>query len=150
MPPVEYRTSLSKDKNMVNQLQELVLFIRLAQAFKKKLRMPDRDRALVLAGTYATMLEMRAVAEFCRRLILQNNQGHMLRKWPTFEDAVREPDFGTLLKQVRRRFPTEKAETLLEELDYQCDVRPTDHDSDAEYIAAVLGVDREWLEEHFG
>ena len=135
---------------MVNQLQELVLFLRLAQAFKKRLKMSDRDRALVLAGTYAAMLQKHSVAEFCRKLILQNNHGHMLRKWPNFAHAIKEPDFGTFLKQVRRRFPTEKAETLLEELGYECDVRETDHDCEDDYVAAVMGIDREWLEEHFG
>ena len=135
---------------MVNKLNELVLFLRLAQAFKKRLQMPDRDRALVLAGTYAAMLQMNPVAEFCRRLILQNNHGHMLRRWPTFAQAIMEPDFGTFLKQVRRRFPTEKAEILLEELGYECDVRRTDHNTEEEFVAAVMGVDSEWLNEHFG
>ena len=135
---------------MVDQLKELVLFLRLAQAFKNRLQMPDRDRALVLAGTYAAMLQMHPVAEFCRKLILQNNHGHMLRKWPTFAEAIKEPDFATFLKQVRRRFPTEKAEILLQELGYECDVRPQDHSTDEEYVSAVMGIDTEWLRENFG
>ena len=113
---------LFQDEAMVDQVQELVLFLRLAQAFKNRLQMSDRDRALVLAGTYASMLQMHPVAEFCRKLILQNNQGHMLRKWPTFAQAIEEPDFATFLKQVRRRFPTERAEIKLVELGYECDV----------------------------
>lgn len=135
---------------MVDHLQELVLFLRLAQAFKNRLQMSDRDRALVLAGTYAAMLQMKPVAEFCRTVILQNNHGHMLRKWPTFGQAIEEPDFGTFLKQVRRRFPTERAEILLQEMGYECDVRRTDHETEEEYVAAVMGVDTEWLREHFG
>ena len=135
---------------MVDQLQELVLFLRLAQAFKQRLQMSDRDRALVLAGTYAAMLQINPVAEFCRALILQNNHGHMLRKWPTFAQAIKEPDFGTFLKQVRRRFPTEKAETLLVEMGYECDVQRSDYESVEDYVAAVMGVDGKWLQEHFG
>ena len=135
---------------MPDKLQELVLFLRLAQAFKKRLKMPDRDRALVLAGTYAAMLKMNPVAEFCRTLILQNNHGHMLRKWPTFADAIQESDFITFLRQVRRRLPTEKAETLLVELGYTCDVQQSDYENEDEFVAAVMGVDNEWLVEHFG
>lgn len=135
---------------MPDKLQELVLFLRLAQAFKKRLQMSDRDRALVLAGTYAAMLKMTPVAEFCRKLILQNNHGHMLRKWPTFADAIQESDFITFLRQVRRRLPTEKAESQLVELGYECDVRQQDYDSTEEFVAAVMGVDNEWLVEHFG
>lgn len=135
---------------MVDKLQELVLFLRLAQAFKNRLQMSDRDRALVLAGTYAAMLQMHPVAEFCRKLILQNNHGHMLRKWPTFARAIEEPDFGTFLKQVRRRLPTERAEIRLEELGYECDVRREDHETVEEYVSAVMGIDTEWLNENFG
>ena len=141
---------LFQDEAMVNQLQELVLFLRLAQAFKNRLQMSDRDRALVLAGTYASMLGMHPVAEFCRKLILQNNHGHMLRKWPTFAKAIEEPDFATFLKQVRRRFPTERAETQLVELGYECDVRKADYDTTEEFVAAIMGVDSQWLNEHFG
>lgn len=112
--------------------------------------MSDRDRALVLAGTYAAMLQMHPVAEFCRKLILQNNHGHMLRKWPTFAEAIEEPDFATFLKQVRRRLPTERAEIQLTQLGYQCDVRQQDYDTVEEFIAAVMGVDNQWLIEHFG
>ena len=90
---------------MVDQLKELVLFLRLAQAFKNRLQMSDRDRALVLAGTYTAMLQMHPVAEFCRALILQNNHGHMLRKWPTFADAIVEPDFGRFSNRSVDDFP---------------------------------------------
>ncbi len=129
---------------------EMILFLRLAQAFKNRLQMSDRDRALVLAGTYAAMMQLTPVAEFCRKLILQNNQGHMLRKWPAFADAIQEDDFITFLRQVRRRLPTERAEVLLEELDYQCDVRREDYDADLSFAAAVAGVDGQWLKENFG
>ena len=93
---------------------------------------------------------MPAVAHFCRQLILQNNQGHMLRKWPNFEEALDDNDFRIFLKQVRRKFPTERAEIQLAEMNYECDVRRQDYESDDDYAAAIMGVDSEWLQEHFG
>jgi len=112
--------------------------------------MSDRDRALVLAGTFASLLQMNSVANFCRELILQNNPGHMLRKFKDFRSATEDPDFGVFLKQVRRKLSPETAEAQLMSLDYQCDVRPTDYATPLEYASAVMGVDGVWLEDNFG
>ena len=134
---------------MLEPFQELILYLRLAQAFKDRLQMPDRDRALVMAGTCATVLEMPAIANFCRKLILQNNQGHMLRKYESFDEAVEDSDFGVFVRQVRRKLPPEKAESLLMSYRYRCDVLPSDYPTKLEFAAAVMGVDAEWLQENF-
>ncbi len=131
-------------------LDEMILFLRLAQAFRNRLQMPDRDRALVLAGSYGALLRMSPISAFCKQLILQNNHGHMVRKWSTFEDAIEDSDFVYFLKQVRRRIPIERAETLLMEYGYCCDVQRSDCDTDVGYAAAVMGVDDQWLRETFG
>ncbi len=135
---------------MLDPFEELILYLRLAQAYRSKLQMSDRDRALVLAGTCAHVMQMPAVAEFCRQLILQNNQGHMLRKYESFGHAVEDPDFGVFLKQVRRKLSPERGESQLVELDYECDVRRSDYETDEEFTAAVMGVDAQWLQENFG
>jgi len=112
--------------------------------------MPNRDRALVLAGTCAAILDMKCIDDFCRKLILQNNHGHMMKRWSSFAEAIRQEDFGTFLKQIRRRFPIERAETVLSELSYECDVVREDYDSDEAFASAVMGIDYEWLSENFG
>ena len=131
-------------------LHELVLYLRLAQAYKIRLELLNRDRALVMAGCCAAILEHDEIAAFCRELILDNNHGHMIRRWKTFREALHDPDFHVFLKQVRRRIPVEVAESTLLQLEYECDVRRQDYDSDREYAAAVMGVDHEWLSENFG
>ena len=141
---------LFQDELMSELLTELVLFLRLAQAFRNRLQMPDRDRALVLGGSYAALLKMTSISAFCKQLILQNNHGHMIRKWDSFEDAIEDSDFVVFLKQVRRRIPVERAETLLIEFGYNCDVERTDYQTDVAFAAAVMGVDDEWLNETFG
>ncbi len=134
----------------MDPFDELILYLRVAQAFKNGLQMSNRDRALVLAGTCATLLQMTPIADFCRQLVLQNNHGHMLRKYENFEAATLDPDFGVFLKQVRRKLSPEAAEAQLISLGYHCDVRPTDYPTQNEYAAAVMGVDAEWLNDHFG
>jgi hypothetical protein len=130
--------------------QELILFLRLAQAYKSRRMMQDRNRALVMAGTCAALMEMKSIAKLCRAQILQHNQGHMLRKWESFSEAIEDGDFQALLRQIRRKLPEERAEELLEELDYRCDVRKADHQTNESFAAAVMGVDAQWLREHFG
>jgi hypothetical protein len=92
---------------------------------------------------------MPAVAGFCRELILRNNQGHMVRRWPTFEEALKDEDFHVFLKQLARRLSVERAEAALRELRYDCDVRRSDYPSEHEYVAAVMGVDPDWLSQNF-
>lgn len=135
---------------MAEPFHELIVYLRVAQAFKEKLRLPDRDRALVMAGTCAAALNMIPIADFCRKLVLQNNAGHMLRKYQSFRDAIKDPDFGIFLKQVRRKLPPEFAESQIVTLDYACDVRPSDYSTKLEFAAAVMGVDAEWVLDHFG
>lgn len=135
---------------MSDPFQELILYLRVAQAFKNRLRMSDRDRALVLAGTCASLLQMTPIADFCRQLVLQHNHGHMLRKYSSFAEALEDSDFGVFLKQVRRKLTPEQAETQLVVLDYQCDVLASDYTTKSEYAAAVMGVDAEWVNDHFG
>ena len=131
-------------------INELILYLRLAQAFKNKLQLSDRDRALILAATAATFLQLPEVAEFCRQLVLQRNPGHMMRKWESFAAALGDGDFGFFLKQVLRKMPVERAEVKLIELNYQCDVRAEDYETDMDYAAAVMGVDSQWLRENYG
>jgi len=135
---------------MLEPFQELIIYLRIAQAFKSRLQMPDRDRALVMAGTCASVLQMHSIANFCRRLILQNNQGHMLRKYETFGEALEDSDFGVFVKQVRKKLPPETAEANLSSMSYHCDVLPSDYETKLEFAAAVMGIDAAWLTANFG
>ena len=135
---------------MDSLLDEMVLFLRLAQGFKERLLMQDRDRALVLAASCASLYQMPSVAEFCRRLILLNNHGHMVRKWSSMAAALEDADFVHFLKQIRRKLPVEAAESKLIQTGYECDVRRDDYENEKEFVAAVMGVDADWLDENFG
>lgn len=134
---------------MIEPRKELILFLRLAQAFRDRRKMSDRDRALVIAGTCASLLQLKTVANFCRALILQNNHGHMMKRWPTFTEAVEDQDFVVFLKNVRRKLSPEIAESKLVELEYECTVRKSDHRTNEEFAAAVMGVDVQWLKDNF-
>jgi len=112
--------------------------------------MPDRDRALVIAGTCAALMQMKSIEAFCRAMILQNNRGHMIGKWPSFSEAIEDGDYQTLLRQVRKKMSEERAHEMLEEMEYECQVRKEQCRTNEEFAAAVLGVDVEWIRENFG
>ncbi len=135
---------------MLDPFQELILYLRVAQAFKDRLQMSDRDRALVMAGTCASVLQMSSIANFCRKLILQNNQGHMLRKYAAFSEALEDSDFGVFVKQVRKKLSPESAHSNLQAMDYHCEVLPSDYETKIEFAAAVMGIDASWLAANFG
>lgn len=141
---------LLQDIQMEGILNELVLFVRLAQGFKQRLKLQDRDRALVIAASCAAVNQMPSIAAFCRQLVLKNNAGHMLRRWDTMDEALQDYDFIHFLKQVRRKLPVEGAESMLIETGYEDDVCRKDYGSDKSYVAAVMGLDSEWLDDHFG
>ena len=135
---------------MSSAIDQLAVYLHLANAAGKKLRMPDRDRLLVIAAVRASEMRLEAIAHYCRRLILKNNPGHMLRKWDSVKEAVEDPDFLVFLKQVLRRYPIEKAETMLAELGIERGNERAAYYTDQEYAAALLGVAQQWLNEQFG
>ena len=73
----------------------------------------------------------------------------MLKRWQSFSEAIRQEDFGVFLKQIRRKFSIERAESLLCEFSYECDVVREDYNSDEEFASAVMGIDHQWLTENF-
>lgn len=74
----------------------------------------------------------------------------MLRNYPSFFDAIENPDFCVYLKQVRRKLGPEQAESQIIQLQSRCDVKPSDYETKSEYAAAVMGVDSKWIKDYFG
>jgi len=112
--------------------------------------MQDRDKALVIGGTCASMMQMPTIEKFCRSVILQRNRGHMLKRWDSFTEALEDEDFHLLLRQIRKKLPEDRAIEILEDLQYHCSAKKTDHNSNESFAAAVLGVEFKWLKENFG
>ena len=134
----------------IDAQKEMILYLRLSQAFKERRQMQDRDKALVLGGACAALMRMPAIERFCRSVVLQRNRGHMIKRWDSFTEALQEEDFQLLLKQIRRKISEERALELLEEFQYRCSVRIADHRSNESFAAAVLGIEYQWLMENFG
>jgi hypothetical protein len=109
-----------------------------------------RDRLLVLAGVIASELSLAPIAAYCRWRVLQHNPGHMVARWTTLEEALRQPDFLYWLKQLQRRYGTEQAEQWADSLGIERRGERATYFSDGEYAAAVLGQEWQQLQDRFG
>lgn len=74
-----------------------------------------RDRFLLLAADAAQAAGEVSVAEGLRERLLEANPHHMIKPYPSFEEALRAPDFHSYLADLRAQYPPEEAARLLAE-----------------------------------
>jgi hypothetical protein len=118
----------------------LATYLHLAAASQRRRRPHVRDRFLLLAGIIALDLGFDAVAAECRRLVIAHNPQHLVRRWGTLREALDAEDFRSLLRQLQRRYPQERAEQLLASLEIDTARERQAYYSDYEYAAALLGT----------
>ncbi|MHB0955968.1 MAG: hypothetical protein ACYC6N_05505 [Pirellulaceae bacterium] len=125
---------------MSNPGYTLSIYLHLAAASHRRRRPHVRDRFLLLAGVVATEMDLDPLAAHCRKLVLHHNPRHLVGRWQSLREALSDADFLCFLKQLRRRYPHEKAEQLLQSLDIDAESERRAYYSDYEYAAALLGT----------
>src|SRR6186713_3350252 len=99
--------------------EPLGMYLHLARASQQRSRPLVRDKMLVLAGAIAAERGLDQVAACCRQRVLAHNAGHMVGQYPTLAVALEDEQFQTYLRKLRRDFPLEKAEHVLDSLGIQ-------------------------------
>ncbi|MBM4095127.1 MAG: hypothetical protein FJ276_37830 [Planctomycetes bacterium] len=127
----------------------LAVYLHLARASGQRNRPLVRDRLLLLAGAVAARMAIDPVAGYCRHLVLTHNPNHLIRRWPTYRQALASGDFRSFLAQLERRYPQEKAERLLQSLGIELAAERDSYFSDYEYAASLLGTTPEALDQMF-
>ena len=140
----------SHDWEMPGDSDLLPIYLHLARAAALRGRPFVRDKLLLLAAVAAYDGGLKPIAEACRDEILGHNPHHMVSHWPTFITALQADDFFTFLSQVRRQYPPEKAEQLLQALNVDPARERETYFHDGEYAAALLGKSWEELLATFG
>jgi hypothetical protein len=135
---------------MSTPIHLLGIYLHLARASELRRRPHVRDRLLIVSAAGAQRCGLARIAEYCRHRVLENNPRHLLRRWPTVEAALQEPDFLQYLKQLQRRYPQEKAEQMLGDLQIEMGRERETYFSDEEYAAALLNTTPRQLQEMFG
>src|SRR5579864_7412990 len=75
-----------------------------------------RDRFLILAADAALNLGARVQAEQLRERLLEHNPHHLLRPYPSMQEALQSPDVAGYVTDLRRQYPPTEAGRRLEEL----------------------------------
>lgn len=134
---------------MTMDIQHLAIYLHLARASELRQRMLVRDRLLVIAGVMAHAARLPRIAALCRSKILAHNPNHLVRRWEGFAAMVGDGQFQAFLTQLQRKYPTEKAEQMLQSLGIELANERDTYYSDEEYAASIWGVSLARLDELF-
>jgi hypothetical protein len=131
---------------MALDIRQLATYLHLARASEMRQRMLVRDRLLVIAGAMAQAAALPRIAALCRTKILEHNPNHMVRRWEGFQAMAADAQFQPFLAQLQRKYPSEKAEQLLQSLGIEMANERDAYYSDEEYAASIWGVSLARLE----
>ncbi|MCA9068424.1 MAG: hypothetical protein KDA84_05855 [Planctomycetaceae bacterium] len=98
---------------MIDRDLAVLRYLKLATLARTRQQLAGCDRFLVLAGATACHTGWLDIANQCRALVLQDNPHHLLHRWDTMADALRNEEFTPYLRQQERFCSMEQAETLL-------------------------------------
>lgn len=99
-----------------NDERSMLLFAQLAKVAALKQQPIGRDRFLVLTGISATRAGWPDVATRCHELIVANSHQHIVGRFTSFADALRDEDFQIFVKQIEKFCTPERGEHLLSEI----------------------------------
>lgn len=128
----------------------LGVYLHLARASERRNRPHVRDRLLVISAFISARMGLPRIAAYCRRKILEHNPRHIIGRWDQVEVAIDQPDFQYVLRNIQRRYPQEKAESMLANLGIERGRERDSYFTDEEYAAALLGVTLDELKRTFG
>jgi hypothetical protein len=116
----------------------LGMYLHLARASQMRRQPMVQVKLLVLAGVQAEGMGLAEIAALCRHKVLAINARHLLRRWPTIQEALAAEPFQAYLKQLRRRYSGEKIEHMVQSLGIEMGQERAAYFSDREYAAALL------------
>ena len=98
----------------MNSEEWFTTFVRMAFVALKRGVLYERDKFLVLVAVHAVVLDRWNVAEACCTTILEHNSGHMIGKYESLRDALKDAGWKTYVRRLQREWPLEKLETVLD------------------------------------
>jgi Mg-chelatase subunit ChlI len=134
---------------MPDSVELLATYLHLARASGLRRRPHVRDRLLIMAAVSATKAGLPRIAAWCREDVLRSNPRHLLRKWETIADALRDPEFQHFLQHLQKRYSPEAADRMMDTLAIDRARERDTYYSDEEYAAALLGSSLEQLAQRF-
>src|SRR5262245_44348111 len=102
---------------MMDRETSLRLYQELADRFDRLRDAGKRDLFLVLAAEAALSLGLAEVAERMLHKLLAVSPHSLLKPYSSLSEAMRSPDVQFYVEDLKRQFPPEKAERVLQELE---------------------------------
>lgn len=96
-------------------------YAKLAELSRDRGQPSAAHRFLVLAGVAACRAGYLDVAERCHAAVVAGNPRHLLARYATLPDALRDNDFTPFERTLERECPWERSEHVLSELDVDLD-----------------------------
>lgn len=115
------------------------MYLELARAARLRNRPWDRDKLVLLAGAAAAERGRHTIASLCKREILAHNAGHLVGQYEKLADALNDERFARYLRQLRRKYTTERCEHMLASLGVDREARRGRFADIDDYAAATLG-----------
>lgn len=134
---------------MNGDIEHLGCLLHVAALAERRQRLFARDRLLLLAGVLAHGLSLPEVAACCRQRILLHNRGHLVARWSSISDACGDENFVALVRQVERRYGSERLERIADGDAFVPARERLFYASDAEFAAAMLGVSWQQLKQDY-
>jgi hypothetical protein len=101
---------------MMNHEAAMVAFVKLAGLAQTRKQLIPRDKLLLLAGVAACRSGYPSVAGRCRELVLAHNPAHLVKRYVSLCDALRDEAFDSYYRQLSRFCSYERAEHFLDQL----------------------------------
>ena len=95
--------------------RQMLAYLTLARISGEKQQPSGRDRFWILAGVAACRAGWPEVASRCRELVIAGNPRHLLGRFSTLPDAMRDSEFEPFLRQLERFCGFEQAEHFVRE-----------------------------------
>jgi len=120
----------------MNDARAMLLYARLAAVSSKRRQVQVCDRFLILSGMAATRCGCRDVADRCHRLVASRNPHHLLARYASMADALRDQDFAPFAIQLQRFCSLERAEHMLTQVGQSTEL--PDGESECDTALAAL------------
>lgn len=119
--------------------RRLLGYANLAAIARERGQHAGGNRFLVLAGIAACRAGLLDVAARCRSLVVADNPRHVVARYESLADALRDADFDPFRRALERECPWERSEHVLSELGIDLDTSEADGDLRAATLAVLAG-----------
>ena len=121
-----------------DRVERFAKYLHLARAAELRRRTGPRDHLLAVAAVEAQERGLPTAAEACRRKILAHNSAHIVGRFGSMAEAMRDERFAAFYRKAHRRYPLERVEQMLGQLGIDLGNERATYGDDDEYALDLI------------